>query len=501
MHNTKKRRHYKKKPSRKNRKNHKKYTVVGGIDNVIDLAPGFYESIEAQNNNVDTKSFVDKLNSFTNKLNYLSKIETTDLRNYKNINVLGKGAFGKVEVWENKKDKKNSFAIKTQEYKDDIQKDGIMNEINILKEIKKLKGCDNHILCFNGVYDDMHNKKIYIATDYDTDYIILDKIIKELKSIIRYPIEQEIKQVYEKKKLNNIIYDSQKPEKAHFSLFFIKILNKIFKTILFLHENNIVHNDIKPENILCKIKFVKNKTIIDYKNIEEIEVKIIDFGLACKHSDSDPDNVMKKCNISSGSIIYMDPIKYMNKNDILKDNYIKCDYWSLGIIFKKLLCTNLQIDELWNTTKIKEETTKIKEEDKLNNFLEFKYYEYKTCQKCTPRHKPTKICEECDTINEDKYRSEYEIYSKFYKIIIDENNNFNELFNNHYKDGIENKKLREYVENVINNYKQKFNVLKTISGIYFDYAKQNNKPFAKIEDLLNPVLSERKIYTTYNETM
>ena len=47
------------------------------------------------------------------------------------------------------------------------------------------------------------------------------------------------------------------------------ILTKTLLGLEYIHENNIIHRDMKPQNIL-----------INYNNKEELEVRIADFGLS-----------------------------------------------------------------------------------------------------------------------------------------------------------------------------------------------------------------------------
>lgn len=462
-----KRRHYNRKQSRKNKKRiykkNKCKVRIGGVNDGLflennDLAPGFYNSIEEQPSNGNS-SFYEKLKMIKNKLNFFSKIDTTNLRNYKNINELGKGGFGKVEVWENKQDKTKSFAIKTQTYvnKGDDKYKILLIEIEMLKYIKNLDDnkCKDNILCFKGVYDDNNNKQIYIATDYDTNYIGLNNIIKQISTLV---YSFEIKD----NNIENILINNH-------SIFCIKILSEIFKAIKFLHDSNIVHNDIKPENILCRIGFKNNK--IDIENITEIKVKIIDFGLSCLYKSENNNNILL-CNLDtlSGTPGFMDPIKMVGDTkiiNIVKDNYIKCDYWALGIIFRDLVCTNLYIDRLWNTE------YKINNTDRLYNFLDFTLYDIKEyCETYTHI--------ECENRRKE-LNTEYVNYYFNFKHILS-NNSTSEL-----------QKKPETIIFII-KYRLKFQILKRISDMYNLYASENNIPFARIEDLLNPTLSERKLF-------
>lgn len=473
---TRRRKYHKRKQSRR----YKKVKVRGGD---TDLALGFYNSIEDQpeepkQKNKDTKSFYDKFNSFINRLySKIEPIETIPSIGYKNVNKLGEGGFGKVEVWENNNDK-TQFAIKTQKYEkegDDNDKyNTILCEIEMLKYIKETNDnkCIENILCFKGVYRDNAKMTIYIATDYDTKYIGLDKIIYQLSTTTNK---------------SELIETNDDKSKNH-STFCIKILSEIFSAIKYLHDKNIIHNDIKPENILCKINFKNSK--IDIDTYENIKVKIIDFGLSYLNAET-PNYLLKfNENKNVGTLGYMDPIKGSESEsmiDTLKDsdNSFKHDYWALGIIFIKMVCTNKNIKELWKPTNT---------QDGLSNFLDFYYYhnDKYNCEK--DKIEPKK----CNTESQ-KLENEYLIYYYFYKNINVENNE-NILINdiNEYYIKIYTSTSSNYESNVenlkktIKTYREKFQILKNISNDYNTYASQQNIQFARIENLLNPIFSERK---------
>ena len=106
--------------------------------------------------------------------------------------------------------------------------------------------------------------------------------------------------------------------------FFIK---KILEGIDFINSQDIIHSDIKPENILIEYSYINN--IFEIKKI-----KIIDYGSAF--------NYLNTSNINSNTPEYLCPeITNSPKNFLMNlsdsKNYINCiDIWSLGITLLEL---------------------------------------------------------------------------------------------------------------------------------------------------------------------
>eukprot|EP01084_Bolivina_argentea_P315718 547072_1 len=89
-----------------------------------------------------------------------------------------------------------------------------------------------------------------------------------------------------------------------------KLTSHVLNGLLYLHENGIIHRDVKPQNILLHQNGI---------------YKLADFGLA-----KDIDKSLAKT-FAIGTPFYMAP-EVLKKDDKNKSNYTpKIDVWSLGI--------------------------------------------------------------------------------------------------------------------------------------------------------------------------
>ncbi|EKX74157.1 protein kinase domain containing protein [Theileria equi strain WA] len=91
------------------------------------------------------------------------------------------------------------------------------------------------------------------------------------------------------------------------------IIKQVLSGVNYLHKNGIVHRDLKPENLL-----------LDAKESQEMQIKIVDFGLSTKYVEGMREKM--------GTVYYIAP-------EVLKKDYNeKCDLWSVGVILYILLC-------------------------------------------------------------------------------------------------------------------------------------------------------------------
>lgn len=343
---------------------------------------------------------------------FLSNIQNTDIlpanlkQYYKKVKYISSGGFGNVQVWQHNKNN-TQYAVKqilyvTNELKKSIKNyTMIFNEINILDYLKKTNNgrCRDHLLCFKGAYDDIQNGIFYIATEFH-DEITLRDFIK----IFNKDEEDNQKDAEDQKKIALLT----------------KVLSQIFVAIQNIHDLNIFHRDLKPANILlCNLGNTKEVCS------ENPNVKIIDFGLSClldNYDEKYKDNICNKNSIR-GTNGYIDPILYLYKTKGYEErakhqiennsDYIKCDYWALGIIFIEII----QIFKYVRNVMI--------------SFVDSGL---------------------------DLYKYYYNNYTSYYL-------------------------EKDYF----------FKQILPISDIFFENAIENVLPFTRIENLLNPLLSERYI--------
>ena len=90
-----------------------------------------------------------------------------------------------------------------------------------------------------------------------------------------------------------------------------ELMKQILSGVVYMHKQNIMHRDLKPQNILY--------------DTESKMLKIIDFGTATEY------NPNEKHHLLVGTPYYIAP-------EVIKGQYTeKCDVWSCGVILYILL--------------------------------------------------------------------------------------------------------------------------------------------------------------------
>jgi serine/threonine protein kinase len=117
------------------------------------------------------------------------------------------------------------------------------------------------------------------------------------------------------------------------------LMRQIISAFKYMHANQIMHRDIKLENILVNFESEKDKNDL---NMMKATVKIIDFGFACKIGK----NALTYTTI--GNPMNMSPLilkKLTSHGKIRQLGYdMKADIWSLGAICYQMLIGKAAFD-------------------------------------------------------------------------------------------------------------------------------------------------------------
>ena len=219
---------------------------------------------------------------------------------------LGKGAFGEVYLT-SKQGCSDKFATKKIDKKyasNPRAKKYLDNEINILKEI-----------------DHPNIIKLYEVKETTQYYYLVMELCNGGG-------------------LSDCLEDYQKKYKKPFPEEIVQYLMKqIVSAINYLHKKNILHRDIKLDNILVNFETEKDRL---EKNMLKSHVKVIDFGFARRLA---PETLAYSV---LGSPINMDPgiLRKLNKMEH-SNNYgydQKADIWSLGTVCYEMLIGKCTFD-------------------------------------------------------------------------------------------------------------------------------------------------------------
>ena len=207
-------------------------------------------------------------------------------KKYKVINKLGDGAYGTVYLATNLMTKQKVAMKKIDKVKDnEIDDMEIKNEIDILRKL-------DHPNIVKIIEFYSTSKAYYIITDYCS--------CGELYN--------QIKTQYNEYQLSVLFY-------------------QVFSGLYYLHSKNIVHRDLKLENILISEMEPDKKT-----NKKYFWIKIIDFGTAKIFEKNKNEKTV------IGSSYYIAP-------EVLQKNYNeKCDTWSAGVILYMLIVGRAPFD-------------------------------------------------------------------------------------------------------------------------------------------------------------
>ena len=223
---------------------------------------------------INHKDVVDLKGPINNEMFFSVKTSPVE-EDYEIKQLLGEGSFGQVKLVTHKRTGLDR-AMKI------IKKAGIADEerANMLKEVTILKSLDHpNILKIFDMHED--DEQYYLLTEYCAGGELFDRI-DQAKSFSEKDAAKYIKQ--------------------------------LLSAIAYLHARNIVHRDLKAENLLFE------------SPAEDANLKLIDFGVS---SECLKGNKLKE---TLGTPYYIAP-------EVLLQSYDeKCDIWSCGIILYVLLC-------------------------------------------------------------------------------------------------------------------------------------------------------------------
>lgn len=101
------------------------------------------------------------------------------------------------------------------------------------------------------------------------------------------------------------------------------LIKQILRALNYMHKQNVVHRDLKLENVMIDIEVSENGT-------PEMICKLADFGFSCVLEQD------KGASLKLGTHIYMAPELF--KRGGTYDS--KVDTWALGVLTYIMLCAN-----------------------------------------------------------------------------------------------------------------------------------------------------------------
>ena len=223
--------------------------------------------------------------SISNKL-FIDETNDNPSKKYEILSKLGSGSFGSVYLARNKYTNEKVAMKQIKKSSANLLSDG-----EITDEIEILKNLDHPDIV--RIIESFNTKNSYILiTEYCEEGELFDQVKNQLS-------ETQIAVIFK----------------------------QILSGLAYLHSNNIVHRDLKLENILIH-EIEKSKTTGE----DLFNIKIIDFGTARIFNNK------KKPQTIVGSSYYIAP-------EVLKQNYNKeCDLWSVGVILYMFIVGHAPFD-------------------------------------------------------------------------------------------------------------------------------------------------------------
>lgn len=304
------------------------------------------------------KDVIDNIKKFNIKRTlvnnkFYDKDNIKHVNNYKIIKDIGSGSYSRVSLVENELDgniyaakivsemaltKKKKFFGKDENGNTLIitMFDDVKREMDIWSKLN-----DTYITNLYEIIEDVESKKYYMIMDYmDIGYIMNYNDKKEkfeinanlLNNIFKFNLNDKDKEKFivnenEKKfDSNKVSKQNLKSDKEKLNtkipLLDEKIVKHLFfstaKAINYLHKNNVVHRDIKPDNILVDSK---------------LNVKLSDFSLVAEVKN-------EQFTKTEGNLYFYSPELCQGKKSF---DPKPVDIWQLGVTFYTLIFLELPI--------------------------------------------------------------------------------------------------------------------------------------------------------------
>ena len=225
------------------------------------------------------------------------------IKDYIILNLLGRGSYGNVYLCQ-KQNSNKLLAIKEIDLNEVKKKAGLKqkyldNEIEILGKVNH-----QNIIKLEEHFYDEHKTKLYIVTEYANGGELSECLVR-YKLLFSKAFPEEIVQY---------------------------LMKQIVYALIYLHNKNIIHRDLKLENIMVHFDSDKDKNDL---NMLKCTLKIIDFGLSTILDSKKP-----LTTTILGTPQYMAPniLENYYNHTLNKIEYGKeADIWSLGCICYEML--------------------------------------------------------------------------------------------------------------------------------------------------------------------
>ncbi|MBZ0268516.1 tetratricopeptide repeat protein [bacterium] len=122
----------------------------------------------------------------------------------------------------------------------------------------------------------------------------------------------------------------------------LRIFLRIADAISYAHQRGVLHRDLKPSNIMVSRPSDSGRASGDASSHPELEVKILDFGLArITEHDVGLETMVTTPGQVQGTLPYMSPEQARGDSEAIDT---RSDVYSLGVILHELLTGDLPID-------------------------------------------------------------------------------------------------------------------------------------------------------------